>query len=94
MASRTVSARVDLWALVFAATLGTLPVALLSSALLARFLPVSADARFAIGFALAIPLWVTAMCVALLARRGTRALYICLGVAAVLAVLILGVPHA
>jgi hypothetical protein len=93
MASRTVSSRADLWALVFASTLGTLPVALLSSALLARLLPLPADARFAIGFGLAIPLWMTAMCVALLARRGSHALWICLGVAAVLAVLVLGVPH-
>lgn len=92
MANRTIVSRADLWALVLASTLGTLPVALLTSALLARFLPVSADARFAIGFALAIPLWVTAMCVALLARRGTRALWLCLGATALLALLVLAVP--
>lgn len=92
MSRRTTSSRADLWALVLASTLGTLPVALLSSALLARFLPVSADARFAIGFGLAIPLWVVAMCVALLARRGSQALWLCLGASALLAAAVLGVP--
>jgi hypothetical protein len=78
---------------VFAATVGTLPLALLTSAALARFLPLSADARFASGFGLVIPLWVVAMCGVLLVRSGTRALLVCTGATALLAVLVFGISH-
>jgi hypothetical protein len=91
MASRTTS--FDSWALVLAATLGTLPIALLGSAALARFLPLSADARFATGFGLAIPFWVAAMCVALLAKSGSRALLVCLAATAALVALVFGIAH-
>ena len=93
MASSNANSNFESWALVLAVTLGTLPVALFGSAALARFLPLSADARFATGFGLAIPLWVAAMCVALLARSGTRALLICLASSAALAALVFGVAH-
>jgi len=93
MASQTTSSNFERWALVLGATFGTLPLALLGSAALARFLPLSPDARFATGFALAIPLWVSAMCVALLARRGSRALYVCLAASAALAALVFGIAH-
>lgn len=70
---------------------GSLPVALLASAALARFLPLSPDARFAIGFALAIPAWVGVMCVTLLAESGLRALLVCAGLGAALAGLVYGI---
>jgi len=93
MASHTARSTFDGWALVLAATLGTLPIALLGSAALARFLPLSADARFATGFGLAIPLWVAAMCVVLLARSGSRALLMCLAASAALAALVFGITY-
>jgi len=93
MASPSTGSSFDSGALVLAATLGTLPIALLGSAALARFLPLSAEARFATGFGLAIPLWVAAMCVALLARCGRRALYVCLVASAALAAVVFGVAH-
>jgi len=78
-------------ALVLGVTLGTLPVALLASAAVARFLPVSADARFAAGFALVIPLWQLCMCIALLARRGATVLTVCGMLSLALAALLFGV---
>jgi len=80
--------RLDRALLVTATVLGSLPVALLSSAALARFLPISPDARFALGFGLVVPSWVTIMCCTLLARSGARALSICVGVSAALAMLV------
>ena len=77
--------------LVLSVTLGTLPVALLASAAVARFLPVSADARYAAGFGLAIPLWQLGMCVALLARRGASVLGVCFTLSAALAALVFGI---
>jgi len=86
-------APIDTALLVFASTLGALPVALLASALLARFLPISADARFALGFGLAVPSWVTVMCLTLLAKSGARALLACLGAGALLAAMLFGIGH-
>lgn len=74
-----------------AALFGTLPVALLAAAALGRFLPLSADARFALAFLLVIPLWIAAMCVAFLARRGAQAWAWCIGLSALLAALVYGV---
>lgn len=88
----TTASRTDLALRIFAATLGTLPVVLLTSASLARFLPLTEDARFTIGFTLAIPLWVTAMCFGFLARSGLRAWGVCLGACVVLSALVYGVP--
>ena len=85
--------RLDRALLVVAVTLGTLPIALFGSAAAARFLPLSDDARFATAFALAIPLWVSAMLIALLAKSGARALGVCIGVSCALAVLVLGIGH-
>lgn len=85
--------RLDAWLRVLAALVGTLPAALFASASLARFPPLSEDARFALGFTLAIPLWITAMCFAFLARSGTRAWGVCLGVTAILAALVYGIPQ-
>ena len=76
---------------VLSVTLGTLPVALLASAAVARFLPSSEDTRFAAAFALAIPLWVSTMSVALLARRGTTVLGVCATLCLLLAALVFGV---
>ena len=83
--------RFDTALLIIATVLGSLPIALLTSAALARFLPLSPDARFALAFGLAIPSWVTIMCVTLLARNGLRALLVCAGVSAALAALVFGV---
>jgi hypothetical protein len=78
---------------VLAALAGTLPLALFASAALARFLPLSEDTRFAIGFTLAIPLWITAMSFAFLARSAARAWAACLTATAVFAALVYGVPQ-
>jgi hypothetical protein len=87
------SARLQTVLLIAATTLGSLPVALLASAALARFLPVSADARFAIGFGAAIPSWLTVMCITLLAKQAGRALLMCLAVSGGLAALLFGIGH-
>jgi hypothetical protein len=76
-----------------AALVGTLPGALFAMVCLARFLPFSESMRFTLGFTLGVPLWVTAMCVTLLAASGTRAWLACLGAALVLGVLALAIPH-
>lgn len=89
--SPTLQVRLGRGALVLGVTLGTLPVALLASAAVARFLPVSADARFAAGFALAIPLWQLCMCIALLARRAATVLTVCGISSLALAVLVFGI---
>jgi len=83
--------RLDVWLRILAAILGTLPVALLGSACLARFLPLSEDARFAIGLTAAIPLWITGMCFAYLARSGARAWLVCLLTCAAMAVVVYGI---
>jgi hypothetical protein len=80
--------RLDRVLLVTATVLGSLPIALLASAAIARFLPISPDARFALGFGLVVPSWVSIMCVTLLARSGARALLVCVGVSVVLAMLV------
>lgn len=85
--------RLDLVLRIIAATLGTLPVALLTSACIARFAPLSPDLRFAIAYAALVPLWVSAMCVAFLARRGAHALFACALVSALLALCVWGAPH-
>ena len=85
--------RLDGALLIATATLGTLPVALLSSACLARFLPLSADARYALAFSTAIPIWLTAMCVIFLARSGKRSALACLVASSALATMVFAVPH-
>lgn len=87
------SARIEAWSRTLAATLGTLPVALLAGAALARFLPVSADTRYALAFSAVIPLWVLAMCVAFLAHASARAWLACAALALTLGALVYGVPH-
>lgn len=84
--------RVDAVHRVLAALVGTLPVAVLASACVARFLPLAEAARFILGFTLAIPLWVTAMCFVFLARSGARAWGFCLGASVLLGALAYGVP--
>lgn len=85
--------RVDVSLRVLAALLGTLPVALLASAALARFLPLSEDARFAVGFTAAIPLWIAGMCFGFLARSGTKACGACLLASGLLGALVYYVPR-
>lgn len=76
-----------------AAVLGTLPPAVLVSACLARFLPLTEASRFAMGFTLAIPLWVTAMCVTFLARRILRAWLWCGALGLVFGVFLYRLPN-
>jgi hypothetical protein len=58
---------------------------LLGSACLARFLPLTEDTRFAIGFAAAIPTWVVLMCVTFLAKRSAFAWGVLAGISSALA---------
>ena len=79
--------------LIVARILATLPLSLFTCTALARFLPVSADARYALGFALAIPLWIVAMDLTLIAKSGAWALLTCLLLSSALAAMVLGVPY-
>jgi len=60
-----------------AALLGTAPVALLFGVCLAQALPLAPGKRFTLAFLLVLPLWVTAMCVAFVARSAARAWLVC-----------------
>jgi hypothetical protein len=91
MTSATV-AKLDAALLIAAATLGTLPVVLLVSACMARFLPASADARHALGFSPAVSVWLAAVGIAFSSRSGWRVLTMVLP-CAVLAVTVDAVPH-
>lgn len=71
-----------------AALFGTLPVALFAAAAIGRFLPLSADARFALAFLLVIPLWIAAMCVAFLTKNGARAWACCITLSVLLGTLV------
>jgi hypothetical protein len=71
-----------------AALAGTLPPALLSGAALAAHLPLSADARFAIGAFAIVPLWVTGMTLVFLVRRGWAAVALCAIATTALALLV------
>jgi hypothetical protein len=72
MAERVPPRRLDATLRVAAALVATLPVAVLASVVLARFLPFAEAARFTLGFTLAIPLWVGGMCVVFLTRDARR----------------------
>jgi biotin transporter BioY len=93
MAERARESRANAVLRVLASLAGTLPVALFGAVCLSRFLPIGEEARFVAGFTLAIPLWVTAMCVTFLARSGARAWLWCTGLALVLGGLALASPH-
>ena len=92
MASRRF-ARFDVALRLLVALAGTLPVAVLAGACLARFAPLTEDARFTLGYTLTIPLWVTAMCFAFLARSAARLCVVCAVLGAVLGALAYGVPQ-
>jgi hypothetical protein len=85
------SSPVELVSRISAATLGTAAVSLLASICLARFLPLEAEARFAVGFTLAIPIWLASMCLGFLARTGGRAWLWCLVLALLLGMLAFGI---
>lgn len=93
MAERPWKARADGALRIAAGLAGTLPAAVFASVCLARFLPFSESARLTLGFMLAIPLWITAVCFAFLARSGARAWAWCLAVSAALAAIAVGVPQ-
>jgi len=78
--------------LALAAILGTLPVALFANACIARFAPLSAEARFALAYTAVIPTWLVAMCFAWLVKSALRVWLICLVLTALLAGLTYGVP--
>lgn len=82
--------RLDAALRVVAALLGTLPLAALVSVCLARHLPLSRDAAFAIAYVALIPTWITAMCLAFLARSGLRCLLLCAALSGLLAAVALG----
>lgn len=92
MASRRL-ARFDATLRLLMALAGTLPVAVVAGACLARFAPLSEDARFTLGYTLTIPLWVTAMCFAFLARSAIRLGVVCAVLGLVLGALAYGVPR-
>jgi hypothetical protein len=92
VAERARRSRVDALLLLLASLAGTLPPAVLAAICLARLLPLHEDTRFTLGFMLAIPLWVTAICVVCLARTATRAWAVCLAASAALAALAVGLP--
>ena len=77
MLERVPWGRLDVALRIVAAVVGTVPFALGSSVLLARFLAADEETRFAVGFTLVIPLWVGAMCVAFLSHSGKRACLVC-----------------
>ena len=76
---------------VAAALVGTLPAAVLAAICAARFLPLAEETRVVVGLTLAIPLWLTAMCLTSLVRAGRWAWLWCLGATAVLSALGLGI---
>ncbi len=73
---------------VILALFGTLPGSLLACVALTRFAPLSLDDAFAIGFLIVIPLWVTAMYFAFLAKSAGRLLAACVLVTAVFGALL------
>jgi hypothetical protein len=75
----------DRAARVTTALAGTLPPALLLGGTLAAHLPLAPGVRFAIGAFAIVPLWVAAMPLVLLVRRGWAALLACAIATAVLA---------
>ncbi len=75
---------------VLAACVGTLPAAVLASVCLARFLPLAEATRLTLGFMLAIPLWLVAVCFVVLSRSGRRAWGACLAAALLLGLLAYG----
>ena len=89
---KPLAARRELALRISAATLGTAAVSLLASICLARFLPLDTEARFAIGFTLAIPIWIAAMGLGFLARDGVRAWLWCAGLGLLLGGLAYGIP--
>ena len=70
-----------------AALLGSLPLSLAFSVLLARGLPLAADLRFAIGFFAFFAIWPAAICLLFLMRSGVRAWAVVAGSTAALALL-------
>ena len=93
MTKRAGTGNVDATLRVLAAVLGTLPVALVASVCLARFLPLAEATRFAIGISLSVPLWVAAMCFVFLARSGWRALGACLTAALLFSLFAYALPR-
>jgi hypothetical protein len=78
---------------VLAALVGTLAPSILAAAALGRFAPASEPARFALGYALALPIWIAAMCLVALAPTGRRAWLLCALATAVAGALALAIPH-
>jgi len=63
---------------------GTLPNAILLGLLTAKALPAPEDVRFAVGYAVIIPIWIAGTCVVALAKTGARAWFACLSILALL----------
>lgn len=90
--SKVIESPLELILRISASTLGTLPGALFAAACMGRFLPFDEDIRFAIAYGSVVPLWVTAMCFAFLARSGTKLWLVCLAVATAFAAAVFGLP--
>lgn len=76
------------WSKSTGALVGSLATALSASVVVALHAPIGDDARFALGFFLVVPLWITGICVSFLSRSGLRVWAAHLGLFAVLMVII------
>jgi len=93
MVDGTLSRRVDRPLVVVASLFGTLPMAVLASASVARLLPLSQEARLAVCLTLVVPCWVAAMCSVFLVKSAPRAWGLCFSVSAILAAIAYGLPR-
>ena len=87
------SRRLDRMLVVFSSLFGTVPMAVLGSACVARILPLSEEARLAVALTLIIPFWVAATCFVFLVKSAARAVGLCLAVCALFAAIAYGLPH-
>jgi len=71
---------------------GTPPLAVLLAVCVTRFHLLSLELRFALGFLLALPIWVVATCLVARARSGARAALACVGLSLLLAGLLHTAP--
>lgn len=86
--TRALRDRFDTLLLVVASIAGTMIIALLLAAALARFLPLEPEDRYAIAFVSLIPSWIGLMCGWFLIRRGVVAMASAVVVSAVLATVV------
>lgn len=78
---------------VLASTLGCLPASMLTSAMLARFLPLPSPVSVSLAYLLWLPIWIAAACWAARATSGKRAWLFVAIFTAIPAALLFLVPH-